>query len=616
MNCKLEKTENANEVKFEITVEAAKFEDAMKKVYFKSAKYFNIPGFRKGKAPMQIVEKYYGPEIFYEDAFNEVAQEALEEAIKENKLEVVSRPDIEVTQIEKGKDLIFTAVMQTKPEANLGKYKGIEIKKIEYNVSDKDIEHELGHMQEHNARLISIEDRPVETGDIATIDFEGFVDGKAFEGGKAEGHELEIGSNTFIPGFEDQVIGMNIDEEKEIKVKFPDEYFSKDLAGKEAMFKVKVHEIKKKELPELDDEFAKDVSEFDTLKELKADIKSKQEKQNEEKAKYETQDAVIKELCKDVKVDIPSGMIEMEIDNMIKDIEQRLSYQGLKLEQYLQMMGKTMEDIRKEYEPQAIEGIKSRLALEAVIKAEKIEATDKEIEEKIKEMAKNYGKENDKEFLNNENVKYTLGSVLNHVMLHQTVIGQELKTQLEIANEEPDTMIACVGGGSNFAGALYPFIKDKLDGNSDTKFIAVEPSACPTLTEGKYEYDFGDSNGFTPLLKMYTLGHDFVAPSVHAGGLRYHGMCPQISLLAHEGYINPVTAHQRDVFNAGIQFAKCEGIVPAPETTHAIKAGIDEAIKCRQTGEEKTIVINFSGHGMLDLKGYANYFSGEMPNSK
>lgn len=220
------------------------------------------------------------------------------------------------------------------------------------------------------------------------------------------------------------------------------------------------------------------------------------------------------------------------------------------------------------------------------------------------------------EALNNDNVKYTLGSVLNHVMLHQTVIGQELKTQLEIANEEPDTMIACVGGGSNFAGALYPFIKDKLDGNSDTEFIAVEPSACPTLTEGKYEYDFGDSNGFTPLLKMYTLGHDFVAPSVHAGGLRYHGMCPQISLLAHEGYINPVTAHQRDVFNAGIQFAKCEGIVPAPETTHAIKAGIDEAIKCRQTGEEKTIVINFSGHGMLDLKGYANYFSGEMPNSK
>ena len=391
MNCKVEKTKNVNEVKLEITVEATKFDEAIKKVYFKSAKYFNIPGFRKGKAPMQIVEKYYGKEIFYEDAFNEVAQDALEEAIKENKLEVVSRPDIEVTQIEKGKDLIFTAIMQTKPEAELGKYKGIEIKKIEYNVSDEDIEHELGHMQEHNSRLISIEDRPVESGDIATIDFEGFVDGKAFEGGKAEKHDLEIGSNTFIPGFEDQVIGMKIDEEKDIKVKFPEEYFSKELAGKDATFKVKVHEIKKKELPQLDDEFAKDVSEFDTLKELKADIKAKQEKQNEEKAKYETQDAVMKAICENMKVEIPSGMVEMEIDNMLKDIEQRLSYQGLKLEQYLQMMGKTMEDMRKEYEPQAIEAIKSRLAIEAVAKAEKIEATDKEIDEKLKEMAKNYG---------------------------------------------------------------------------------------------------------------------------------------------------------------------------------------------------------------------------------
>lgn len=405
MNCKVEKTKNANEVKVEITVEAQKFEDAIKKVYFKSAKYFNIPGFRKGKAPMQIVEKYYGKEIFYEDAFNEVAGDALEEAVKENKLEIVSRPDIEVTQIEKGKDLIFEAIMQTKPEAELGKYKGIEIKKIEYNVSDEDIEHELGHMQEHNSRMISIEDRPVESGDIATIDFEGFVDGKAFEGGKAEGHDLEIGSNTFIPGFEDQVIGMKIDEEKDIKVTFPEEYFSKDLAGKEAIFKVKVHEIKKKELPELDDEFAKDVSEFDTLKELKEDIKAKQQKQNDEKAKYETQDAVIKAVCENIKVEIPSGMVEMEIDNMLKDIEQRLSYQGLKLEQYLQMMGKKEEDMRKEYEPQAIEGIKSRLALEAVIKAEKIEASDKEIDEKIKEMAKNYGKENDEEFMKNENVR-------------------------------------------------------------------------------------------------------------------------------------------------------------------------------------------------------------------
>ncbi len=405
MNCKVEKTKNANEVKVEITVEAQKFEDAIKKVYFKSAKYFNIPGFRKGKAPMQIVEKYYGKEIFYEDAFNEVAGDALEEAVQQEKIEVVSHPNIEVTQIEKGKDLIFNATMQTKPEVKLGKYKGIEIEKIEYNVTDHDIEHELEHMQEHNSRLISVEDRPVEAKDIATIDFEGFMDGKAFEGGKAEGHELEIGSNTFIPGFEDQIIGMKIDEERDIKVKFPDEYFSKKLAGKDATFKVKLHEIKKKELPELDDEFAKDVSEFDTLKELKEDIKIKQQKQNEEREKYEKQEAVIKAVCENMKVEIPSGMIEIETENMLKDMEQRLSYQGIKLDQYLQMMGKKKEELQKEYEPQAIEGIKSRLALEAVIKAEKIEVEDKEINEKLKEMAKNYGKENDEGFLKNENVR-------------------------------------------------------------------------------------------------------------------------------------------------------------------------------------------------------------------
>ena len=218
MKCKVEKTENANEVKLELTIEAQKFDEAIQKVYFKSAKYFNIPGFRKGKAPMSIVEKYYGKEIFYEDAFNEVAPEELETALKENKIEAVSRPDIDVKQIEKGKDLIFTAVFQTKPEAELGKYKGIEIPKIEYTVSDEDINHELSHMQEHNSRLISIDDRPVEKGDITVIDFEGFVDGKAFEGGKAEGHELEIGSGTFIPGFEEQLIGMELENEKEIKL--------------------------------------------------------------------------------------------------------------------------------------------------------------------------------------------------------------------------------------------------------------------------------------------------------------------------------------------------------------------------------------------------------------
>lgn len=405
MNCKVEKTENANEVKLELTVEAEKFDEAIKKVYFKSAKYFNIPGFRKGKAPMNIVEKYYGKEIFYEDAFNDLAPEVIEQAIKENDLKVVSRPDIDVTQIGKGQDLIFTAIYQTKPEAELGKYKGIEIEKIEYTVTDEDINHELGHLQEHNSRLISIEDRPVEDGDIATIDFEGFVDGTPFEGGKAEDYDLEIGSKSFIAGFEDQVIGMKIDEEKDIKVTFPEEYFSSELAGKEATFKVTVHEIKKKELPELDDEFAKDVSEFDTLDELKKSIKDRLDKEYADKQKYETEEAVINAVVENMKVEIPSGMIETEVDNMIRDIESRLSYQGLKLEQYLQMLGKTEEDLRKEYEPQATEAVKSRLMLEAVIKAEKIEANIEEVDEKIKEMAKNYGKENDEEFLKNENVR-------------------------------------------------------------------------------------------------------------------------------------------------------------------------------------------------------------------
>ena len=404
MNCKVEKTENANEVKLEITVEAEKFENAMKKVYFQNAKYFNIPGFRKGKAPMNIVEKYYGAQIFYEDAFNEVATEAYEEALTENKIDVVSRPEVDIAQMEKGKDLIFTAVVQTKPEVKLGKYKGIEIQKIEYKVDKKDVDHELEHMQEHNSRLVTVDDRPLENGDTATIDFEGFVDGVAFEGGKAEGHELEIGSGTFIPGFEEQLIGMELENEKEIKVTFPKEYFSKDLAGKDATFKVKLHDIKKKELPELDDEFAKDVSEFDTLEELKKSIKEKLTKNNEQREKYETEEAVLKAVCEDSKLDIPSGMIELEIDNMLKDFEQRLSYQGLNLEQYLKMIGKTEEEMRKEYEPQAIEAIKSRLVLEAIMKAEKIEASEEEIKAKMEEMAKSYGKDVE-ELSKNENLK-------------------------------------------------------------------------------------------------------------------------------------------------------------------------------------------------------------------
>lgn len=413
MDVKVENTEGKNEVKLTFTVEAEKFEEAMKKVYTKTAKYFNIPGFRKGKAPMQLVERQYGPEIFYEDAFNEVASDVYEDGLTQNNVEAVSKPTIDIIQMEKGKDLIFTAIVETKPEVELGKYKGIELKKIEYTVSDEDIDHEIGHMAERNARMVSVEDREVQEGDITVIDFEGSVDGVPFDGGKADGHELEIGSNTFIPGFETQIIGMKLDEERDINVKFPEEYFSKDLAGKDAVFKVKLHEIKKKELPEIDDEFAKDVSEFDTIAELKNSIKEKLETENTNKAKYETEDEAIKTVCDNAKVDVPSGMIETEIDNMIKDIEGRLSYQGLTLEQYLQMIGKTEADMRKEFEEQAGKSVKSRLVLEAIVNAEKLEETSEEVEEKIKEMAKQYNRP-EKELLENEQLKTYIGDSMKN----------------------------------------------------------------------------------------------------------------------------------------------------------------------------------------------------------
>ena len=412
MSVKVEKTDKKNELKLEFKIEAEKFDEAMKKVYTKTAKYFNVPGFRNGKAPMHMVEKMYGTEIFYEDTFNELVPGIFEEELKNNNIEAVSRPDIDIKQIGKGQELIFTAVIQTKPEVKLGKYKGIEIKKIEYNVSDEDINHELKHMQEKNARLVSVE-RPVKDGDITVIDFEGSIDGVPFDGGKAENHELTIGSKQFIPGFEDQIIGMKLEEEKDIKVTFPEDYFSKDLAGKEATFKVKLHEIKEKELPKLDDDFAKDTSEFETLAELKKSIKEKLEEENKHRAKHETENAVIEAVADTVELDIPSGMIETEIDNMVKDVESRLSYQGLNLEQYLKIMGKTMEEFRKQYEEQAQKTVKIRLVLEAIQKDLDVKVEDSEIKDKIKEMSETYSRkpeelEQNEQFKNyiEENLKY------------------------------------------------------------------------------------------------------------------------------------------------------------------------------------------------------------------
>ncbi len=428
MKVKVEKVENkANEIKLEFTVEAQKFDEAIQDVYKKNAKYFNIPGFRKGKAPFKMVEKTYGIQIFYEDAFNEIAGEVYAKGLEDNKIEAVSKPKIDIIQIVAGKDLIFTAVVQTKPEVTLGKYKGIELKKVEYNVSDEDVNHELEHIAEHNARLVSVEDRAVENGDITIIDFEGFIDGKAFEGGKAENHELEIGSGKFIPGFEEQIIGMKIDEDRDIKVTFPKDYPAKELEGKEAIFKIKLHEIKKKELPEINDEFAKDASEFDTLDEWKKSIREKLEKANTSKAKFETEDNAIEEVCKDSKVDIPSGMIETQIDNMEQDISSRLSYQGMKLDQYLQMIGKTKQEFRDEYKEEAEKQVKRNLVLEAIMKDAEIEATKEEVETKIKEMADIYGKKEEEIKENAQLIKYVEETIKTEKTIQYIVDNAKIK---------------------------------------------------------------------------------------------------------------------------------------------------------------------------------------------
>ena len=396
MNCKVEKTENANEVKLEITVDAEKFENAMKKVYFQNAKYINIPGFRKGKAPMNIVEKYYGAEIFYEDAFNEVATEAYDEAIDTNKIDVVSRPTVDIVQMEKGKDVIFTAVVQVKPEVELGKYKGIEIKKIEYPVKDEDVQNEIKQMQDKNSRLVTVDDRALENGDTATIDFEGFVDGVAFDGGKGTDYALTLGSGTFIPGFEDQLVGANTGDHVEVKVTFPEEYQAKELAGKEAVFQCDVKKIETKEVPELDDEFAKDVSEFDTLAEYKEDVKKKLTEKKEKEARTAKENAAVDKAIENAQMDIPELMTKTECRQMMDDFSRRMQQQGLSMEQYFQFTGQSMDKMMDDMKPQALKRIQTRLVLEKVAEAENIQPSEEEITEEIQKMADAYKMEADK----------------------------------------------------------------------------------------------------------------------------------------------------------------------------------------------------------------------------
>jgi len=395
MSLQVEKLEH-NMAKLTIEVSAEELEKALQGAYNKQKKNISIPGFRKGKVPRQMIEKMYGPEVFYDDAANQLIPEAYGKVYDEEDLEIVSQPKIDIVQIEKGKPFIFTAEVALKPEVTLGEYKGLKVEKISNRVTQKEIDAKLAEEQEKNARTVSVTDRPVQDKDEVVLDFEGFVDGVAFEGGKGENYPLTIGSGSFIPGFEDQLIGANLEEEKEVRVTFPEEYHAKDLAGKDAVFKCTVHEIKVKELPELDDEFASDVSEFETLDAFKADIKAKIKEQKIAEGKRKQEDKAVEEAVANAQMDIPDAMIDTEVRQMANDFAQRLQQQGLTMDQYFQFTGMTAEKMTEELKPQALKRIQTRLVLEAIVKAENIEISDEKLDEEIAKMAEAYKMEADK----------------------------------------------------------------------------------------------------------------------------------------------------------------------------------------------------------------------------
>ena len=389
MSLQVEKLEK-NMAKLTVEVPAEQFEAALKTSYNKNKNKFNIPGFRKGKAPQAMIEKMYGAGVFYEDAVDEAINASYPDAAKESGLEIVSRPEISIEQVEKGKAFIYVASVATKPEVTLGEYKGIEVEKAKPEVTDADVEAELKKVQEQNSRLVSVEDRAVADGDQTVIDFEGFVDGKAFEGGKAEDYTLVIGSHSFIDTFEDQLIGKNIGEDVEVNVTFPAEYHAADLAGKPATFKVKIKEIKMKELPELNDEFASEVSEFETLEAYKEDVKNKLAETKQAQATAENENNVVQKVVDNAQMDIPAPMVDEQVRNMIEDYARRLQSQGISFDQYLQFTGSTIEQLQEQMRPQAELRLRTRLVLEAVVAAEKIEPSDELVEAEIKKMSENY----------------------------------------------------------------------------------------------------------------------------------------------------------------------------------------------------------------------------------
>lgn len=407
MRMKVENT-GKNEVQLEIEVDAERFEKGLQKAYAMNAKKFNIPGFRRGKAPRYMVEKFYGEQVLYEDAINDVCPEAYDQAVEENDIHPVDKPEIDIKQIGKGQALIFTAKVTVKPEVELGQYKGVEVKKADAAVSEEDVEKEIEVIRDRNARIITVEDRPAASGDTVIIDFEGSINGEPFDDGKGENHSLVIGSGTFIPGFEEQVIGAAIGEEKEINVNFPDDYNNKDLAGKSALFKVKVKEIKVKELPALDDEFAKDTSEFDTLEEYKADLKKKLTEKAEHDAHHKDEDNVVGMVVENAVVDIPAVMVEKRVDGMVYDLDMRLRYQGLDLQKYLEIMGMDMNSLREQFKASAGKEVKTQLVVEKISMVEEIAPTDEETNDEIKGIAENYKKseEDFRQHLKPDDIEY------------------------------------------------------------------------------------------------------------------------------------------------------------------------------------------------------------------
>ncbi len=395
MSLQVEKLEK-NMAKLTIEVSAEELEKALQNAYNKQKKHINVPGFRKGKVPRQMIEKMYGVEIFYDEAANELIPDAYAKAYDECELEIVSQPTVDIVQIEKGKPFIFTAEVAVKPEVTLGEYKGLEVDKVSTRVTQKEVDAKVQEEAEKNARTITVEGRPVQDGDEVVLDFEGFVDGVAFEGGKGENYPLTIGSGSFIPGFEEQLVGAETETEVEVNVTFPEEYQAAELAGKAAVFKCTVHEIKAKELPEIDDEFAAEVSEFDTLEEYKADVKAKIKEQKAAEGKAKQEDQVVEQAIANATMEIPEAMIEAQTRQMLDDFARRIQSQGIPMDQYFQLTGMTAESMMAEMKPQAVKRIETRLVLEAIVNAENIEVSEEKFEEELAKMAETYQMEVEK----------------------------------------------------------------------------------------------------------------------------------------------------------------------------------------------------------------------------